>query len=363
MDSRLTEFLEKITNRRIIPAISLAVGKSGKIVFSGSFGHVYETGERVTNKSRFDIASMTKIFSGICFMQQVEQGRIGLNDPICNLFPQFAVKKEIERDGKIIGYCDAGKLTWFQAFTHTTGMGWTRPKTRPSLPNLDKDLQDIFTMPFAYTPGTHVVYSDIPIILMGIAMEQITGKRLDEIVLESVCKPLNLSNSGYRRFSRFLGSHVGTVPTENDMVFRKRRIWGEVHDENAFLLDGVAAHAGVFSTSEDICRLMMEYSLCLDRDGLLKRKTAMEMIRPQAEEDGERRGLMWQLSGRGEQAYTRFLSPKAYGHAGFTGCFGWNDPQRDLTVVCLSNDVYNGRERRKLFEYRAEIMQMVVELF
>lgn len=358
--SELNELLRNLTEGKIIPAISVAVGHNNKIVFSGSWGYVYELKKRITGTDRFDIASMTKIFSGICFMKLVEESYIRLQDPVCEVFPELNTRKEIEKDGTVIDWCDAGKITWYQVLTHTSGMGWTRPKTRPSLPNLNKGLEDIYTLPFAYVPGKHIVYSDLPVILMGVAMERITGRKLDELVDMFVCKPLGLTCTGYRRISNHMSCQNETIPTEDDTVFRKRRIWGEVHDENAFLLDGVAAHAGIFSTAEDMCRLMMSYAGSIKKDGILKQETVKQMISEQVEEDGDRRGLIWQLSGNSEKAYTKFLSEKAYGHAGFTGCFGWNDPERDLSVVLLSNDVYNGRENRKLFDYREKIMQVIV---
>lgn len=359
--NELDVLLQTLTKKKIIPAISAAIGFHGEIVYSHTMGEVYESGKPITRTSQFDIASMTKIFSGICFMKLVEQGDINLQDPLCIMFPEFDTEKSIEKDGRTIGRCDASKVTWYQVLTHTSGMGWTRAKTRPSLPNLHKGLEDIFRLPFAYAPGEHVVYSDIPMILMGIAMERITGKKLDELVRDMVCGPLGLEHTGYRRISNHVSAQDETVPTENDTVFRKHRIWGEVHDENAFLLDGVAAHAGIFSTAEDMCRLAMSYAGWLKNDGILRRETVQKMICELAEEEGDRRGLIWQLSYDGENAYTRFLSPRAYGHAGFTGCFMWNDPERDLSIILLSNDVYNGRDSRKLFDYRQQIMKMIIE--
>lgn len=358
--SKLSDLLQFITENNIIPAISVAIGKNSEIVFLNSYGSVYETGKKVTDEAKFDIASMTKILTGICFMNLVENSLIGLFDPISEMFPELRKKKAIEKNGNIIGWCDASKVTWFQALTHTTGMGWTRPKSRPSLPNLDKGLQDIFDLPFAYVPGEHVVYSDLPIILMGVAMEKITGKKLDKLVEDMICNPLGLKNTGYRRTSKELGTKQEIIPTEEDTVFRKRRIWGEVHDENAYLLDGVAAHAGIFSNAYDICKLMLKYAEAVKEDGILRKKTANYMIMEQVKEDGDRRGIVWQLSGRNGNAYTRFLSSRAYGHAGFTGCFSWNDPERNLSIVLLSNDVYNGRENRKLFYYRSEIIKAIL---
>lgn len=358
--SKLSDLLQFITENNIIPAISVAIGKNSEIVYLNSHGSVYETGKKVTNEAKFDIASMTKIFTGICFMNLVENSLIGLYDPISEMFPELRKKKAIEKNGNIIGWCDASKVTWFQALTHTTGMGWTRPKSRPSLPNLDKGLQDIFDLPFAYMPGEHIVYSDLPIILMGVAMEKITGKKLDTLVEDMICNPLGMKNTGFRRISKELDTKQEIIPTEEDTVFRKRRIWGEVHDENAYLLDGVAAHAGIFSNAYDMCKLMLKYAEAVKEDGLLRKTTANYMIMEQVKEDGDRRGIVWQLSGRGGNAYTKFLSSRAYGHAGFTGCFGWNDPERDLSIVLLSNDIYNGRENRKLFNYRAEIIKTIL---
>lgn len=357
----LEKLLTDLTDSGTIPAITMAVGQKGKLVYSGAFGKIYENDERIVPTSRFDIASMTKIFSGVCFMKLAEQGKIGLHDPICNIFPELDTVKPIEEKGVTVGQCDASKVTWLHVLTHTSGMGFTRPMPFPTLPHLDKGLDDIFTLPFAYPPGTRVAYNDMPLILLGVAMERVSGRRLDELVDELICRPMGLLNTGYLRRSAHPSRIPGVVPTEEDTRFRKQRVWGAVHDENAFLLDGVSGHAGIFSTAEDICGFALRMADCLKEDGLLKRATAEEMIREYAEEDGDRRGIAWQLSIPGEASYTKYLSHNAYGHSGFTGCFFWNDPEKDLSVVLLSNDVYSGRENRKLFDVRGEIMRLAVE--
>lgn len=359
--SELDQLLQKLTTAKEIPAISIAIAKDSSVVFSKQYGMIYETGSFVDADTQFDVASMTKILTGISFMQMVEKKLISLDDPICREFPELNTVKPIEKEGQVIGYCDASEITWLDALTHTTGMGWTREKNRPSLPHIDKGLEDIFRLPFAYQPRTKVVYSDLPIILMGIAMERILDKPLDDIVDETIIAPLNLNNTSFRRISNKDNDFSNVSPTEYDVVFRKKRIWGEVHDENAFLMDGVSAHAGIFSTAEDMCKLAIAYAECLNHDGIIKKETAIQMITEQVENDGDRRGLMWQLSGCLPTSYTRYLSLPSYGHAGFTGCFLWNDPVRRLSVVFLSNDIYNGRERRRLFLYRPEIMRLAVE--
>lgn len=357
----MDQLLHNLTNTKEIPAISIAIAKDATIVFSKQYGRIYETGHSINTNTQFDIASMTKILTSISFMQMVEKKLISLDDTICCVFPELNTINPIEKDGNIIGYCDASKITWLDALTHTTGMGWTREKARPSLPNIDKGLEVIFSLPFAYQPHTKVVYSDIPIILMGKAMEIILSKPLDDIVNETIIAPLNLKNTDFRRISNKDNDFSNVAPTEYDTIFRKKRMWGEVHDENAFLMDGVSAHAGIFSTAEDMCKLAISFADCLNQDGIIKKETATQMIMEHAEEDGDRRGLMWQLSGCLPTSYTRCLSSRAYGHAGFTGCFLWNDPEFRFSIVLLTNDIYNGRENRRLFNYRPEIMRLVFE--
>ena len=357
--------IDYLTQNGIIPAIAMAVGIDGEIVFQKASGHIAESMTDVKDDTQFDIASMTKIFSGICFMQMVEEGYFSLNSPVCELFPQMAGEKPVEKDGEIIGYVDGSAITWWNVLTHTTGMGWTRPKTRPSLPGINEDLHAIFDLPFACDVNEHVIYSDLPIILMGKAMEMTERKPLDMIIGERLIDPLKLKKTGFRRITRCASADdeqkKNIPPTEYDDIFRKKRIWGEVHDENAWLMDGVSAHAGIFSSAADMCSVMMAFAEARDAGGILEPETAREMSALQVEDDGDRRGLIWHMSGRGEKAYTRFLSEYAYGHAGFTGCFAWNDPVSRISIVFLSNDVYRGRENRVLPDYRAQIMEMTVK--
>lgn len=361
--SRTDEIINVLTEENIIPAVSVAVGLGGKIVYERAAGTILESGHVVTEDSRFDIASLTKIFTGICFMQMLEEGRFSLDQPICEFFPQMAGLRPIEKNGKVIGHADASKITWWNVLTHTTGMGWTREKTRPSLPGVDKDLSVIFDLPFAYNVNEHVIYSDIPIILMGKAMEIVEKKPVDEIVDNRLIHRLRLRNTGYRRLSQYsmLADSQKTIPpTEYDDVFRKKRVWGEVHDENAWTMDGVSAHAGIFSTASDVCEVMMEFNRAREEGGILASKTAKEMSSLQTEEDGDRRGLIWHLSSNAENAYTQILSECSYGHEGFTGCFAWNDPDRNISIVFLSNDIYNGRDNRVLPKYRKQIMETII---
>lgn len=344
-----------------IPALSLVVGVGKEIVYKGYKGEILESHKKINENSRFDIASMTKIFTGITFMRLAEEGVFRLDEPVYKIFPELDAIYPIEQNGIVIGKTDARHITWINVLNHTTGMGWTRKKTRPSLPHIGETLNDIFSLPFAYETGKKVVYSDLPIILMGKAMERRVEKPLDQIVYEYVINPLELKLTGYNRGNKE-ENRDDIVPTEYDDVFRKQRVWGVVHDENAYLMDGVAAHAGIFSSALDLCKVGMELNDSLKHDGLLKRNTMEMMIKEQSSDGEDRRGLIWQLSNNSGNinAYTSVLSASSYGHAGFTGCFMWMDPCREMTIVFLSNDVYNGREQRKLLNYKGYLMQNII---
>lgn len=353
LDSLLDEMSYKI------PALSMAVLKDNEIIYKAYRGRITENSHIIDENSRFDIASITKVFSGIAFMKMVEEGLFSLDEPVCFCFPELNRNYPIEKDGIVVGENDARKITWRNVLNHTTGFGWTRKKTLPSLPNIDKSLDDIFSLPFAYETGSRVVYSDVPFILLGKAMEMKMEMKLDEIINKKVIEYLGLSNTGYNRGNISINREI-FVPTEDDRSFRGERVWGYVHDENAYLLDGVAAHAGIFSNVTDLIMVGKELKDSLKNDGILKRKTMETMINESAVDGEDRRGIMWQLSNKAgnPKAYTSILSEKAFGHAGFTGCFMWIDPVKDMVIVFLSNDIYRGRDNRVLFDYRRKIMTL-----
>lgn len=133
-----------------------------------------------------------------------------------------------------------------------------------------------------------------------------------------------------------------------------------MHDENAYLLDGISAHAGLFSTAEDFMQICIDFHKSLNSNGiLLSKQSAEEMISLQFDDGTNRRGLMWQLPGINK---TNNLSYKAFGHTGFTGCFTWNEPSIGGSIVFLSNDIYNGRNHRKLLKYRDGIIDLSLKL-
>jgi CubicO group peptidase (beta-lactamase class C family) len=202
----------------------------------------------------------------------------------------------------------------------------------------------------------HIVYSDIGLITLGLALERLTSQSLDAIVAERVCAPLSLIRT---RYAPAVKARDAVAPTEF-CAWRKRRIKGEVHDENAARLGGVAAHAGLFSTAQEVARFGASF-LGQGVPRLLTPEIVAEMTRPQAEEGATRRGLGFALWSPDPGTSGHPFGVTAFGHTGFTGTSLWIDPERALVVALLTNEVYNGREDRSIGPLRVAVHQAIVE--
>ncbi len=351
------------------PAIQLVVRRGGEVVVHEAAGWLDpETRRRpVDGATRFDLASLTKLFVVTALMRLVERGRVSLAQPVHTVLPAFSGPRPIRpyedplRPGEVIppageGTADADAVTFRHLITHTAGLPAWRPLYRQ--PDADAARRMALETFFAAPVGRQVIYSDIGLILLGMALEALTGRRLDEVVRAEVTGPLGLTETAYHPLP-LSASPVNVAPTEF-CAWRGRRVVGEVHDENAYRLGGVAGHAGLFSTAAEVAAFGQ---LFLDGGGaLLRPETVAAMTRPQTAELPGRpvRGLGFHLCDGIEAAGCRPFGPRAFGHTGFTGTSLWVDPDRDLVVALLTNEVYNGRQRRRIAALRLRVHQAVV---
>lgn len=337
------------------PAAQLAVRHRGELIFSVAYGWLDpETQQQPTRvDTRFDLASVTKLFVATTFLRLVEQGLATLDQPVCTVLPEFVGNRPIlppdapaETDSPL--QVDAGQVTFRHLLTHTAGL----PAGLPLFRQTDRVVarQMAMTSPFAYRTGERIIYSDIGLILLGMAVEALSGLTLDQAVAREVIEPLGLAATGYRPE---ISDNV--APTEY-CRWRERRVCGEVHDENAAFLGGVSGHAGLFSTAQDVAAFGQSF---LDQT-LLQPATIAEMTRLQAEYEDTRRGLGFALWSADPAASSNPFSPSAYGHTGFTGTTLWVDPERALVVAFLTNEVYHGRQDRKIAALRVATHRAVV---
>ena len=355
----------------LAPAIQLTVRLHSELVHASAHGwldpesHTHPT----TLDTLFDMASVTKLFVVTAFMTLVEAGHLGIDQPVCEVLPELDETRPIRpyedplgSDGWVTlcddGTVNAGAITFRHLLTHTSGLPAWRPLLRQ--PDAEAARRMALTTFFAYPPGSRVVYSDIGLILLGLAIERTTGLRLDAAVRAYVTEPLGLTWTRYLPHDAPPTPEVlaGIAPTEL-CRWRGRRIVGEVHDENAFRLGGVAGHAGLFSTAEEIAAFGQCY---LDEGApLLTAATVREMRRLQTPGLGVDRGLGFLLWSADPQASSHPYSPSTFGHTGFTGTSLWIDPERELVVALLTNEVYNGRHDRRIGELRLAVHRAVVE--
>jgi CubicO group peptidase (beta-lactamase class C family) len=212
--------------------------------------------------------------------------------------------------------------------------------------------------PLVAEPGNKIEYSDIGFILLGEIVERVSGKTLDQFARERIFAPLGMGDA---QFNPPKSLRARIAPTENDTTFRKRLVHGEVHDQNAWAMGGVAGDAGLFSTAADLatfCQMLLnggQYA----HQRLLSRSTIAQFTK--AVKVGEMsRTLGWDVPSEQSQS-GKYFSAKSYGHLGYTGTSIWIDPEKELFVILLTNRVHPSAENEKIKDVRPAVHDALLE--
>jgi CubicO group peptidase (beta-lactamase class C family) len=311
----------------------------------------------------YDLASLTKVVCTVpLVLQAIAEGTLTLDDPVPSHLPE----------------CPHQDVTIRHLLTHTSGL----PPWIPFyLQHTGREaiVQAAAATPLAARPGAQVTYSDIGFILLGEIVRRLLDAPLETLAGRRVFGPLGMTSTGYRPGGGLTGPDAGMIaPTEDGTAieqqmtqsdpwseagrrhtWRRYLIWGEVHDSNAFAMGGVSGHAGVFGTATDL----LAYARMWLADGrgprgrILERALVREAVAPQTP-GPSLRGLGWALTGD-QGWWGDVLSPRTFGHTGFTGTSIAIDPARDLAIVLLSNAVHLGRDRTGILSLRPEIAKAV----
>jgi CubicO group peptidase (beta-lactamase class C family) len=199
-----------------------------------------------------------------------------------------------------------------------------------------------------------VRYSDLGVMLLGEAVTRLRGAPdLAAVIYEQIKNPLQLDSPLFNPVREGGIAQSKIAPTEDDPTWRGRRCWGEVHDENACGVGGIAGQAGLFASAADVARFGQAW---LSRDERLQIDSALmdEAVQEQ-QHNGFRFGLGWMLKGHTDSSSGDFFSPNSYGHTGFTGTSLWIEPEKRLVVACLTNRVYPGRWKEGVHTFRRAI--------
>ncbi|WP_425395175.1 exo-beta-N-acetylmuramidase NamZ domain-containing protein [Aeoliella sp.] len=320
IDRAVKEQLEK----KKLPGCVVVVGRHGQIVHRKAYGfrRLEPSPEEMTVDTVFDMASLTKpIATSTSIMQLVETGQIRLRDKVSDYFPEFAANGKED-------------VTIEQLLVHSSGLIPDNP-VGDFTDGWEVALDHICQLKPRSTPGEKFKYSDVGFLMLGGLVEKVTGQPLDEYAVEHVFAPLGMKETTFKP-GEALSKRAATTEKVDGQWLR-----GVVHDPRARLLGGVAGHAGLFSTADDLSI----YAEALLNGGapVVSPRTLAEWTTPR-NVDGSMRGLGWDMRSGYSKNRGEMMSPRAFGHGGFTGTAMWIDPELDLFVIFLSNRVHpNGK--------------------
>jgi beta-N-acetylhexosaminidase len=346
--------LDKAAADGAFPGGVLAVGWNGQLALH-PFGKLELTGEAydVDEDSMYDVASLTKpIVTTTAAMLLVQQGRLDLDRPIENYLPDFAAAAKSDPDP---GW--RARVTPRTLLLHDSGLPDHREFFRTAKSH-DAVLADVLAEPLVSEPGTKIVYSDLGFILLGEIIQRLTGDTLDAFAKNEVFDAMGMDRSMFNP-PRKLREDI--APTEKDTAFRKRLLWGEVHDENAWVMGGVAGHAGLFSTAGDIAAFaqMMLNGGIYGHERLLTRSTIQQFTAHHTIGNSTRT-LGWDVPEEGSSS-GHYFSPSSYGHLGFTGTSVWIDPERRMFIILLTNRVNPSRANERIKQVRPALSDAVMQ--
>lgn len=286
----------------------------------------------------WDIASLTKVVGmTTAMMQLVETRAVTLDAPVQRYLPEW---QGLWKD----------RVTVRHLLTHSSGLRAHRELFR-EVETASEAQQLVLATPLDTVPGLRYVYSDLGAILLGMIIERVSGQPLDAYLQARVFGPLKMADT---RYHPRLDDIERVAPTEKD-PWRGRHLRGEVHDENAFRLGGVSAHAGLFSTAADLARFAQALLNGGELDGvrIARPSTIAEFTRVQ-DPRLSHRALGWETP-NGTNSAGRLMKPPAFGHTGFTGTSLWIDPANDLFIILLTNRVNPSRENSRIGPIRTTI--------
>ncbi len=340
--------MERITRGKIPGAVVL-VGRRGKIAYIKALGNrtVEPISEPMTRDTVFDMASLTKpVATATSVMILWERGLLELNKPITTYLP------ELNNQGK-------EAITLNLLLRHRAGLIPDNPLS-DYLEGSEEAWRRIASIDLQYTPGERFRYTDVGFIILGELVKRITGQTLDAFARENIFEPLGMESTTFRPLEHGIElERIAPTEPNDDGYFR-----GHVHDPRARALGGVAGHAGLFSTVDDLAiyaQTLLSKGLGPNDERILAPPTVSAMIDDGDTPEDERRGLGWDIAtGFSSPRGLRF-GPTSFGHTGFTGTSIWIDPATETFVILLTSRLHPGGDQPSPIALRREVATIVAE--
>src|SRR5450631_786156 len=337
--------LEKAIAARVFPAGSLAVTFRGELVAHKALGRfTYDPASPgVTTASLFDLASLTKVLATTAMAMIIyERGLLDLEAPVTAIVPEFA-DNDVRRE-----------VTLRMLLAHSSGLPayeklFLRAQTRERL------LQAAFATPLTASLGRRAEYSDIGFIILGVVLERLADESLATFCQREVFGPLGMTRTTFNPAPALKDS---IPPTADDRTFRQRIIQGEVQDENASVLVGIAGHAGLFSTAEDLA--IFAHAMLNGGHPILRSSTVELFTRRESVPEGTSRALGWDTPSAPSQS-GKYFSSRSFGHLGYTGASLWIDPDRQLSITLLTNRTWPDCQNHTIKQVRPAFHDAVLE--
>lgn len=355
-ESRIDSIVADGIAQHAFPGCQVLAMRDGQLLFRKAYGRLtYDPASpAVTMQTVYDLASVTKVMATtLAMMKLVETGKVKLDDPLSRYIPYLK-------------HSNKEKITIRQVMSHMARLREFAPfwkQAREAENPYSSVIEQIIDSPLQKDKG--YLYSDLGFILLGDLVENVSGQRLDHFVQHHFYHPMGLCHTHFNPVANGIDS-LSIAPTELDRHYRNGQVQGVVHDENAFVMGGVSGHAGLFSTADDLARLLQ---MLLDGGvygghRYLRAETIQQFNTRWFESDGCRRGLGFDkpcMTGQCGSACAE-ASQSSFGHTGFTGTMVWVDPATRITFVFLSNRVYPQVSPNKLAQLNIRT-QVMSELY
>ncbi len=340
--------LEEAIAARAFPGCAFGVLAGGEVQLLDALGRFTyaENSRAVTPETVYDIASLTKVASTTAAAMLLHQrGQLDLETPLADLLPGFTAKRAhgavpaADKVGPAAGRA-GGQVTLRHLLAHNSGLPGYVEFFRTAT-TAEAVWKACLELPLEVEPGTRAEYSDPGFMLLGKALEVLTGERLASWVPREIFQPLGMAAT---RFCPPPGARSAIPPTEEDTTFRHRVIQGEVQDENAWLLGDAAGHAGLFSNVGDLLRGAGEILAAASKLGTARLfdTATVELFAQRQGPAGSSRALGWDTPSENSSS-GRHFSPRSIGHLGYSGCSLWIDLEATVAVALLTNRTWPKR--------------------
>ena len=356
----ITRKLQQAVENGSTPGAALLVARKGELFYRHAVGQaqIYPESRPLREDTLFDIASLTKVVATTtAIMLLLRDNALALADPIHKYLPAFANEQ----------------VTFIHLLTHSAGLPEHLALYEDVQKEADRQGPDFVGSPAAKqlvvvkvcqtallaAPGEKYAYSDLGFILLGEAIEKIAGMPFDRFCAERIFAPLGMTATFFRKYGETLrpGEYAATERCE----WRRRILCGEVHDENAYAMGGVAGHAGLFSTLDDMHQFMRMLYQCYQGDNdfvppaLVRRFFARQHL-----PETSTRAFGWDTPSARNSSGGELISQTAVGHTGFTGTCLWYDLPRELVMLLFANRIHPSRNNQRFLKMRPKIHDTVI---